>query len=374
MDGPRLNLLYISHGHTTHDRRFLRAFAEAGYRVSHLRWRGERPDRDEALQGVRVLGWPGDRRPLKTPLDFFLRCLALRRVIAEVRPQVIMAGPVQDCAFAVAWAGFKKLVAMSWGSDLLAVAGRTLWTRSVTKYALSRSAGAFGDCQAVRERIQAYSSLADGQIVTFPWGIDLSRFSSRASSLPLRRDLAWVGHPVVISTRTWEPIYAIDVLIRAFAMVLRDHPQTRLLLLGTGSQEPVVRGLISSLGLEHAVHAPGRMDQERLPEYLCLADVYVSSALSDGTSVSLLEAMACGLPVVVTRCPGNLEWIEDRKNGWLAVPGDPSSLAAALKEALADPARPFRAARENLELVRNRADWGKNVPQLFRLLERVACT
>jgi glycosyltransferase involved in cell wall biosynthesis len=374
MDGPRLNLLYISHGYTTHDRRFLCAFAEAGYRVSHLRWQGERLDGVEPLQGVRVLDWLGSRRPLKTPLGFVMRCLALRRVITDVRPQVILAGPVQDCAFAVAWAGFKKLVAMSWGSDLLAFAGRTFWTRSVTTYALSRSAGAFGDCQAVRERIHAYALMPDEKIVIFPWGIDLNRFSERPSSLPLRRDLDWVGLPIVISTRTWESIYAIDVLIRAFAMVLRDHPQTRLLLLGEGSQEPAVKGLISSLGLEHAVHAPGRVDQERLPEYLCLADIYVSSALSDGTSVSLLEAMACGLPVVATRCPGNLEWIEDGRNGWLAAPGDPSSLAAALKKALADLERPARAAQENRELVRNRADWGKNVTQLFRLLEQVAST
>ena len=81
--------------------------------------------------------------------------------------------------------------------------------------------------------------------------------------------------------------------------------------------------LIHQLGLASFIHAPGRVNNDLLPQYLCLANLYLSSALSDGTSVSLLEAMACGLPVVVTKGYGNLEWVTPQQNGWLVEAGSP---------------------------------------------------
>jgi glycosyltransferase involved in cell wall biosynthesis len=212
----------------------------------------------------------------------------------------------------------------------------------------------------------------DDRIVTFPWGIDLRHFTPRPSALSLRRDLGWTDNPIVISTRTWEPTYAIDVLVRAFGLVRKRHPEARLLLLGDGSQGPMIHSLISELNLTDIVYAPGRITYELLPDYFCLADIYVSSALSDGTSVSMLEAMACGLPVVVTNAYGNLEWVKPGENGWLVAPGDAVVLADALNEALADPLRVTNIKRANIELTRIRADWNKNFLQLLELLECVA--
>lgn len=372
MDRSRLNLLYFSRGYTTHDRRFLQSFVEAGYQVSYLRLLDERLDARALPQDVTLISWVGDSRPLKTPFDYFVRYIALRQILLNVCPQVVLAGPVQTSAFLVALAGYKPLVTMSWGSDLLVEANRNLWTRAVTRYTLYRSQGALGDCQAVRDKIHNFSPLLDDRIVTFPWGVDLRHFASHPSALSLRHDLGWIDNPIVISTRTWEPIYAIDVLVRAFALVHKHHPAARLLLLGDGSQGPIIQDLISDLDLTDIIYAPGRIPYELLPDYFCLANIYVSSALSDGTSVSLLEAMACGLPVVVTNGYGNLEWVESGKNGWLVRPGDTIALADALNEAMADQSRLAKMKQINIELARSRADWNNNFPQLLKLLEQVA--
>jgi glycosyltransferase involved in cell wall biosynthesis len=372
MDRFRLNLLYFSRGYTTHDRRFLQSFVEAGYHVSYLRLLDERLDLRDLPKGVTLINWVGDFRPYKTPSDFIVRYIALRQILLEVSPHVVLAGPVQTCAFLVALTGYKPLVTMSWGSDLLVEANRNLWTRAVTRYTLYRSQGALGDCQAVRNKIHNFSPLLDDRIATFPWGISLRHFSSRPSALSLRRDLGWIDNPILISTRSWEPIYAIDILVRAFALVHKRRPEARLLLLGDGSQSTIIQGLISELDITEIVYTPGRISYELLPDYFCLANIYVSSALSDGTSVSLLEAMACGLPAVLTNGYGNLEWVESGRNGWLVAPGDTISLADALDSALADPARLVNMKQANIELVRVRADWNKNFPQLLQLLDRVA--
>jgi glycosyltransferase involved in cell wall biosynthesis len=367
-----LNLLYLSRGYTTHDRRFLQAFVDYGHRVSYLRLLGKRLD-DRALpEGVNPINWMGDARPLATPLDYFKHYTMLRRILSEIRPEVVLAGPVQTSAFLVALAGYRPLIAMSWGSDLLVDADRSVLMREVTRYTLRHSAGVLGDCQAVREKIQGFGPRPENQIVTFPWGIDLERFSPRASALSLRQELGWTEKPVLISTRTWEPLYAIDLLVKAFAMVRHRHPEARLILLGDGSLDKAIRGLIAQLDLTDYIHAPGRVSYELLPEYFCLADLYVSSALSDGTSISLLEAMACGLPVVVTNSFGNMEWVNPGQNGWLVSPGDPGALTAAFDEALTSPSLLASMAKANVAVARARADWNKNVPELLQLFQRLA--
>jgi glycosyltransferase involved in cell wall biosynthesis len=372
MDRSRLNLLYFSRGYTTHDRRFLQSFSEAGYRVSYLRMLDERLDGRALPPGVTQISWVGDERPLRAPFDYFIRYRALRGILADICPQVVLAGPVWPCATLVALAGYEPLVTMSWGSDLLVEANKSPCTRAATRYTFCHSEGAFGDCQAVREKILAFSTLTDDQIAIFPWGIDLLQFAPHPSALSLRRDLGWIDNPVVISTRSWEPIYAIDVLLSAFAFSHMRRSELRMLLLGDGSQTPIIRGMISDLGLTDVIYTPGRIPYDLLPEYYCLADIYVSSALSDGTSVSLLEAMACGLPVVATSCHGNLEWIEAGRNGWLVAPGDPEALAEALEAALEDSGRLLRMKHANIDKMRIRANWSNNFPRLLELLELVA--
>jgi len=108
------------------------------------------------------------------------------------------------------------------------------------------------------------------------------------------------------------------VLLKAFAALHRRRTSVRLMLLGDGSLAPDIHGLMNELGIGGVVHAPGRVPQEDLPEWFRMADAYVSSAMSDGTSVSLLEAMATGLPVVVSESFGNLEWVKQGVNGALA--------------------------------------------------------
>lgn len=366
-----MKLLYFSRGYTTHDRRYLQGFVESGYSVSYLRLLGERLDSRNVPDGVNCIEWVGDRLSLVTPLDYLRRYFALRRIIGGLCPQVILAGPIQTSAFLVALTGYSPLVSMSWGSDILVDANVNGLSRKITRYTLARSKGVLGDCKAVRDGIQAFATLPDDRIVTFPWGVDLERFRPHPSRLSLCKDLGWTGRPVLISTRTWEPLYAVDVLVRAFATVQKTHPETRLILLGDGSQGPQIHSLISRLNLTDFVHVPGRVDYALLPEYLCLADIYVSAALSDGTSISLIEAMACGLPVIVTDGFGNNEWVTPRENGWLVPGHDAMALAAVINEALADPLRLEQMKHANLTVACNRADWRKNFPQLLTLFGRL---
>jgi glycosyltransferase involved in cell wall biosynthesis len=101
--------------------------------------------------------------------------------------------------------------------------------------------------------------------------------------------------------------------------------------------------------------------------WLRASDLYVSNSFSDGASLSLLEAMSCGLPVVVSDVPALLEWVTDGVNGLVVPRGDSAALARAMVRLVEDDAARGRMGRENRAIAVQRADWAAN----FRRLEEI---
>lgn len=106
-----------------------------------------------------------------------------------------------------------------------------------------------------------------------------------------------------------------------------------------------------------------------MPDYLNAADVYVSTSLSDGTSLSLLEAMACALPVVVTEIPSNKEWVINGQNGFLAPPKNPNEVSKRVLTVLKNSNIREEMGQRNLSIAKDKADWIKNVDKLERIYE-----
>ncbi len=370
MDGRRLNVLYVSRGYSTHDRRFLASFVGAGWTPTYLPLTRERLEMRSLPEGVKTLDWAEDSMP-SSRREWTTRIRQMKSAINALKPDAVIAGPVQGGALIAALAGADPLVTVSWGTDMLVEADQSDLCRHATRRALEASALVFGDCLAVRNAVKEHGGLPDDRIVTFPWGIDLDRFHPGPSALDLRNRLGWQDSEIFISTRSWEPVYAIDVLLEAFLLLYRKRPGVRLVLLGDGSMAAQINEAIRALGIGDAVHAPGRIGQPELPDWFRLADAYVSSALSDGTSISMLEAMASGLPVVVSESFGNLEWVKPGVNGSLAVAGDARSLAAAMESVVDNRQRDSQMSSTNIEMARDKANWNNNFPELVQAVERV---
>ena len=119
------------------------------------------------------------------------------------------------------------------------------------------------------------------------------------------------------------------------------------------------------------------MPQEQLAGLLRESDIYVSTSHSDSTSVSLLEAMACGAFPVVTDIPGNRDWVTHEHNGLLFHPGDSAALAECLTRASGDKQLRERAAEINIGVICDRAVWDNNmrrVEEAFMELVRPQAT
>lgn len=362
-------LLYFTRDYTPHDHRFLVALAESGLRVYYLQLeRRGHPLEDRPLPPqVERIPWAGGQGVANCQ-DIPRLLSDLKRVIRQVQPDLIQAGPIQRSAFLVALSGFRPLVSVSWGYDLLHDAHRNPLWRWATRYTLKHSTLMLGDCNTIRKLAIAFG-MPDERIVTFPWGVDLEHFSPRSTTDTLTSAASAQSTFTLLSTRAWEPIYGVDIIARAFVIAARQRPELRLIMLGNGSQASHLRQIFLQGKVADRVLFPGQISQRDLPRYYHTADLYVSASHSDGTSISLLEAMACGLAVVVSDIPGNREWVEHGVQGWLFPDGEAEILAQAILQAAENRQRLAEMGRAARALVEQRADWQKNFPQLLKAYE-----
>lgn len=352
-----MRVLYFSRDYTSHDRRFLESLSGTEHHVFYLRL--------EEPSGLETRPLPDRIQPLRWGSDFTdeeSRIQRLRELLEELDPDVIHAGPVQACAYLAAKAGAGALATMSWGSDIL-VDARSGSGRSKASFALQHSAVFLCDCDAVRAEAITLGMPAD-RIVVFPWGVDLDHFSP-GTGLEIRRSLGWEDAFVVLSSRSFEPIYGVDTLVKAWMAAARANPRLRLLLLGKGSGEAALRAMLDDAGLTERVHFAGQVGFDALPQYLRAADVYVSASHSDGSSISLLEAMACGLPALVSDIPGNREWVGPEDNGWWFRDGDEQDLADHLQEVACPGTELHRLGNRGRQIALARADWGLNFQKML---------
>lgn len=359
-----MRVLYFTRDYTPHDHRFLAALAETEHQVFYLRLerRGHQQEERPIPPGIETLPWVGGHGPARL-VDAPRLLSNLRGVIDEVKPQLIHAGPLQTVALLAALSGFRPLLSMSWGSDLLRDADKNALYRWATRYTLRHSDVLVGDCQAVQDKAIGFG-FPEERIVTFPWGVDLDHFSP-GEEADLRAQLGWEDTFVLLHLRSWEELYGVDVLAKAFVLAAQQNPELRLFFLGDGSLAAQLRQIFTQGGVLDRVHFAGQVGQVDLPRYYRAADLYLSASHSDGSSLSLMEALACGLPAVVSDIPGNREWVTPEEHGWWFPDGDEQGLAQAILQAAAERQRLPQMGYAARQLAERRADWGANFEQLL---------
>ena len=269
-------------------------------------------------------------------------------------PGPVLAGPMPVARSLVGEAG--RLVGLSWGYDLhdLAAAGDTSWLATLDHLIV--------DSFATRE-IALAAGLAASAITVLPWGVDLGAFTLDGPRDAVIEQFAQ-GRPVIASLRAHEPIYRVGDIVSAFAD-LATGTDAVLVLGHRGSLTGELMAQVEALGLASRVLALGTVPEERLAHILRTVDAYVTASEVDGTSVTLLQAMAVGAPVVASATPGNLGWIENEVTGWTFPVGDVPALKEAVSRELAAPRFTVTSARL---LVEREADWSTNLPRLLHAM------
>jgi glycosyltransferase involved in cell wall biosynthesis len=176
--------------------------------------------------------------------------------------------------------------------------------------------------------------------------------------------------PVIGTVARLDPIKNHTMMLRALRQLLDWHPDCRLLLVGDGEERPRIERLIGELGLDEQVVMPGYIADPRV--WMDAMDIFLLPSLSEGTSMTLLEAMSLGKPCVVTRVGGNPEIVEDGESGYV-VPNDDARALAETCHALLK--APDKAANAGAAAKRRFAEHFERTGMAYRygLLYRSLC-
>ena len=201
-------------------------------------------------------------------------------------------------------------------------------------------------------------------LVLLPNPLDVARYAFHERR-PLLRHLVWLR----AFHETYNPELAVEVLGR----IRKQYDDVRLIMIGPdkgdGSLQKT-RRTAKKLGIDEAVTFPGAVPKLDVPNHLSRGDIFLNTTNCDNTPVSVMEAMACGLPVVSTNVGGIPYLVEDGESALLTPPADAEAMSNAVVRLMHEPILARRLARNGRQRV-EAFDWSVVLPRWERLLESV---
>lgn len=294
-------------------------------------------------------------------LKYPLSVRKVKKIVEKIKPDLINAHFVPNYGLIGALSGQRPLVVSTWGSDILISPKKSFLHRLRVKYVLNKADLITTDAKVLTQAILNLG-INETKVIESPMGIDknlISGYEKRRfdPSCPKERKKF-----VILSNRRLEPVYDVITLIKAVPMVIKQAPKrVKFVIVGEGSERNRLIQLVKDLKVEEYVEFKGELSRKDLIDCYEDSDIYISTSLSDSTSVSLLEAMALGLIPIVTDIPGNREWIEDKKSGFLFPISDHNALAKRIIYVTNEFTDWFDFREKNVSLIKKKAIWEDNM-------------
>jgi glycosyltransferase involved in cell wall biosynthesis len=334
-----------------------------------------------------------NRKPIATHVRTFILPQILGKLPAHDGPRIYSTMPVKtailrtwldrlapdaligcslDYGLTSALSRFQPFISFIWGSEVM-ILPKYLPFRAMISYVLARA-----NCVVLDSNIHFKSCVNLGcdpsKIIELPW-VDSNELIRSTDTFDSRREefrksLNWSTDDVVtICTRAHMPIYDVQCVLRAIPAALEVCKNARFLFVGTGPLTANLKGLAERLDIRENVHFTGYLEHKALLTCLKNSDIYVSSSLSDGTSASLIEAMASKLPCVVSDIPGNREWIVNGENGLVFPTRDYNRLAELLIDLIQDGQLRVRLGDAGFKTCVTRGNWEGNSAKLYSAIQ-----
>jgi len=301
----------------------------------------------------------------------FFAFIFLCQVIKKYKPSVLHGGYVPNVGLLCALTGFRPFLLMPWGSDILIFPDISFLHKFLIGNIIRRADAIVCDAETVKVKIMDIVPNWD-ETTVFPWGIDLKLFQPQGNKF-MHDTFSLKDLITIISTRNHESIYGIEILLESFRKLVKINNNVRLVMLGSGSLTSEYLKYIEDNKLKNHIKLVGKVANSDLPKYLSGSDIYVSASFSDGTSVSLLEAMACRLPVIVSDIPANREWISNGDNGFLFERGNSEDLLDKMVELINNPELIKIQSENNHNIASQKANWNNNFKILEKVYKKITC-
>lgn len=350
-----MRIAFLGDGSLGHVRRWAGYFHDSGHDVLLI-----------SFEDVSGCPFPARRirKLLPTKLAGYAAALgAVKKELESFAPDIVNAIYAGGYGFIGAQSGYRPLVVSAIGSDMLIDYPSSFVHRLQIEYALKRAALVTTDAESLSSAVEQ-AGVEPSKIVEIYFGIDPSVFNREGRTArgdsPLR----------IVSTRNLYPVYSIDTLLSAFAG-LSGRVDSRLVICGDGPERARLEAMAAELDIAGTVTFKGGLPPAGIVAELKNTDIYVSTSSSDSTSVSLLEAMACGAVPIVTDLAANREWVRDGVSGLIFRTGDNEALTEAMLEINGDQARADSMREKGAATVAKRGLWLPNMEKAAKEFTRL---
>lgn len=217
------------------------------------------------------------------------------------------------------------------GSDINLI-GNYVLPRRMMRWSFSKAAATVGVSKALADRLQSLGAPLE-RVSVLRNGVDAQRFYP-VPQTDARARLGLDGAPLLLSVGNLVDVKRHDFVIKALSRLRQQRPDARLAIVGSGHLRAALEDQAKAAGLTDAVVFAGAVDQANLRWWYSAADVLVLASSREGWPNVLLEAMACGTPVVASRVGGVSEVVNRTDIGTTVDIRDDESLAAAIVDTL----------------------------------------
>lgn len=356
----KAKICYISSMHQ-HIYRWIEAFTKKGYNTSLITDSSCWVAPEIRFTSVYAL-------PTTTNENFALlvlpNILATLSILRKIKPDIVHLHAQHYLSAAIILSNI-PFILTSWGVEVLNLPQANFLFKGWAKITAKKANMITVDAKLLKD-IWVKNGIPADKIKIIPFGVDTNLFNSDIDGTIVRKKLE-IDHndTVVIVTRPfYNHHYNVECLIRAAPTVLKNHSNAKFIIKGRGPLEDYLKSLAKKLNVSEHIRFVGLVPYKEMGQYLSAANIYVSTCFRDTTSVSLLEAMACGLPPVVADTAGNREWIKNGVNGLLFQPRNHKQLAEKIIQLIENQQLRESFEKRCLEIVKQKASWEKNVEQM----------
>jgi len=346
-----MKIIFLGDGNSIHLRRWIEFFISNGNVVYLLATNTTKP-----IKKLHIIYLSFNKIFSVIPIvSTIVNALYLKKIVRKIRPDIIHAHYISNYGYMGALINFHPYIVTVWGSDWLIDPQKSLKNKMRVKYALKRADFVITNNKILERDIGRKRFVAKEKICSIHWGVNLKIFKKINNENMIKEKLKIPNnHFVMVSPRMLNPLYNIDIIIKAFSVVSMKNKF--LIIMGKGTEEKRLKELVKKYNLQKKVLFTKMISNEKMNEYYNISDLLISIPSSDAISVSVLEGMAVGLPVIIGRIKGINHWFKNEYNGFILEKRTPDALAKLIEDSIKNSSLLKRISENNMRYIKENFD------------------
>jgi len=357
-----LKVLLLSDTYSEHTEKWALGLASAGIEVGIFSFNKASYPWYQNKENVTFLYEPDERLSANSgsgKLGYLKYVGLLKKAIHTFNPHVLHAHYATSYGLIGALSGFHPFVISAWGTDVMKFPQKNFINKFILKYNLRKADAICATSYTIKKYLESVTGKA---VTVIPFGVNVNEFKRKKADSLFDKDVFVFG-----SIKPLETVYNTDVLIKAFAALKVKYPtfKTKLLIIGEGSQANALKQSAADLKIEKEIIFTGRVPFSQISDYYNMLDVLVNISDYESFGVSVIEAMACEKPVIVTNTGGLKEIVENSNFGSLVEVGNVEQTTFEMEKYALDKELTQRIGKQAREKIVLKYNWNDNIRQMI---------